>query len=295
MKKNKRIFFLSADFGAPSLDKLRKDFNDRFINVGIAEQNLVNVAAGLALEDFIVYAFAIAPFLTMRACEQIRQNLSIFSQINPINVNLVGVGAGLSYDLSGPSHQCLEDMGIMRSMPNLIIFSPSDGELVEKFVDFSIETKKPKYFRFDGKSLPLIYDKVKDLKMEKGFHELSKGKKVCFVSTGYMTHTALKTAEIIRGAGVVDVFILQPANEKALSRALRKYKHVVTLEEGFVNNGGLSAIVSEALRIGGSDIKMKIIGIKDKYVFELGERKRLHELNGLDEKSVARTVAKLIN
>ncbi|HQJ94664.1 MAG TPA: hypothetical protein PLT06_07500, partial [Syntrophorhabdaceae bacterium] len=91
MLTDKNVFFLTADFGSPVLDKLRDDFKDRFINVGIAEQNLVNIAAGLATEGFCVYAYAIAPFLTMRAFEQIRNNLSLLSRAHKLNVNLIGV------------------------------------------------------------------------------------------------------------------------------------------------------------------------------------------------------------
>ena len=126
MRDDRNIFFLCADFGSPKLDKLKEDFNDRFINVGIAEQNLINISTGLALEGFTVYAYAIAPFLVMRAYEQIRINLSLHAQLRDVNVNLVGVGAGLSYDVSGPTHHCLEDITIMKVLPNLEVFSPSD-------------------------------------------------------------------------------------------------------------------------------------------------------------------------
>ena len=157
MHDDNSIFFISADFGSPKLDILREKFKDRFINVGIAEQNLINISTGLALEGFTVYAYAIAPFLTMRAYEQIRVNLALHAQLKEININLIGVGAGLSYDVSGPTHHCLEDITIMRTLPNLIVFSPSDWILAQKFVDYSIKVKKPKYLRFDGKPLPQIY------------------------------------------------------------------------------------------------------------------------------------------
>jgi transketolase len=106
MADDDKIFFLSADFGSPALDKLRELYPNRFINVGIAEQNLINVATGLALEGFKVYAYAIAPFVTMRCFEQIRVNLSVLPQVRPVTVNIVGVGAGFSYDMSGPTHHC---------------------------------------------------------------------------------------------------------------------------------------------------------------------------------------------
>jgi len=295
MRKNKRIFFLSADFGSPVLDKLRKDFKDRFINVGIAEQNLINIATGLALENYIVYAYAIAPFLTMRAYEQIRQNLAISSQIKPVNVNLIGVGAGLSYDVSGPSHHCLEDISIMRLLPNFVVFSPSDEKLVEKFVDYSIKKRVPKYLRFDGKPLPVIYGDIKNLNLENGFYELLKGKKVCLVSTGYMTHTAKIAAKKIRGAGVVDVFLLKPLNENLLFKTLKKYEYIITIEEAFLNNGGLDSLISKIFRDKEYTAKLKGLGIDDKYVFDLGSRDRLHKLNHLDEESIIKIIKKWVS
>jgi len=293
MRRNHSIFFLSADLGAPALDRLRKDFRDRFINVGIAEQNLINVATGLALENYVVYAYAIAPFLTMRAYEQIRQNLSISSQIKPLNVNLIGLGAGLSYGLSGPSHHCLEDISIMRLMPNFTVFSPSDWKLAKDFVDYSIKVRMPKYLRFDGESLPLIYDKIDDLILEKGFYELSKGKKVCLVSTGFMTHRALKIAKKLQNVGVIDVFLLKPLDETSLFEALKKYEHIITIEEAFINNGGLDSLISKIFRERQFDVKLKNLGFNDKYVFEVGNRNYLHKLNGLDERSIVKVIKNL--
>ena len=293
MREDHSIFFLSADLGAPALDKLRQDFKDRFINVGIAEQNLINVATGLALENYVVYAYAIAPFITMRAYEQIRQNLSISSQIKPLNVNLIGLGAGLSYGLSGPSHHCLEDISIMRLMPNFMVFSPSDWKLARDFVDYSIKVRMPKYLRFDGESLPLIYDKIDDLILEKGFYELLKGKKVCLVSTGFMTHRALKVAKELQNVGVIDVFLLKPLDETSLFEALKKYEHIITIEEAFINNGGLDSLISKIFRERQFDVKLKNLGFNDKYVFEVGNRNYLHKLNGLDERSIVKVIKNL--
>jgi len=293
MRENDSIFFLSADMGAPALDKLRHDFKDRFINVGIAEQNLINIATGLALENYIVYAYAIAPFITMRAYEQIRQNLSISSQIKPLNVNLIGLGAGLSYDLSGPSHYCLEDISIMRLMPNFTVFSPSDWKLAKDFVDYSIKVKMPKYLRFDGKPLPLIYGKIDNLILEKGFYELLKGKKVCLVSTGFMTHRALKVAKELQNVGVIDVFLLKPVDENSLFETLKKYEYIITIEEAFINSGGLDSLISKIFRDNQLSVKLKNLGFNDKHIFEVGNRDYLHKLNGLDEESIIKVIKNL--
>lgn len=293
MHENESIFFISDDFGAPSLDKVREKFKDRFINVGIAEQNLINIAAGLALEGFTVYAYGIASFITMRAYEQIRTNLSISSQIKPINVNIIGVGAGLSYDVSGPTHHCLEDISIMRLLPNIIVFSPSDWKLAECFINYSINIKSPKYLRFDSKPLNQIYDKINDLNIENGFYELVRGEKVCLVSTGFMTHRALRASkELIQDVGVIDMFILKPVNEELLFDALKKYECVITLEEAFINRGGLDGLLSNLLNKYQSSIRISKLGFNDKYVFDLGDRDHLHKINNLDEESIIRTVNK---
>jgi transketolase len=298
MKENENIFFLSADFGAPMLDRLKEDFPERFINVGVAEQNLINISTGLALEGFTVCSYGIAPFLTMRPYEQIRINLSILSQVREINVNLVGVGAGLSYETSGPTHHCLEDIGIMRTLPNLLLFSPSDWTLTEKFVDYIIQNKTPKYIRLDGKPLPQIYDENQDIKMENGFFELFEGHDVCIVSTGYMTHKAIRIRDLLKQknieVGVVDFFLLKPYNEDLFAQILRKYKAIVTLEEAFINKGGLDSIVSGMLDSQNSDIKLRKMGFKDAYVFDIGTREYLHKLNNLDEESIIKEMLKEI-
>lgn len=299
MRDDKNIFFLSADFGSPKLDKLKRDFKDRFINVGIAEQNLINVATGLALEGFTVYAYAIAPFLTMRAYEQIRINLSLQAQLREINVNLVGVGAGLSYDVSGPTHHCLEDITIMRVLPNLEVFSPSDWVLAQGFVDYSIRVKKPKYIRLDGKPLPQIYNSVKDFKIERGFAELKKGKGLCLVSTGVMTHKALQVADQLSKSGidigVIDVFLIKPLSEALLTKALEKYQAVLTLEEGFINSGGLDNLVLQLISRGNKKMKYQNMGFSQHYVFEIGSREYLHKLNKLDNGNIIKNIKTLLN
>ena len=108
MREDENVYFVTADFGSPVLDHIRADFPNRFVNVGVAEQNLINISSGLALEGYTVFSYAIAPFITMRCFEQLRVNLALLSEVRDINVNLIGVGAGYSYVVSGPTHQCYE-------------------------------------------------------------------------------------------------------------------------------------------------------------------------------------------
>ncbi|MBM4348288.1 MAG: transketolase [Deltaproteobacteria bacterium] len=294
MEEDRSLFFVSADFGSPRLDMLREKYQERFINVGVAEQNLINISTGLALEGFTVYAYAIAPFLTMRAYEQIRVNLSLHAQLKEVNVNLIGVGAGLSYDVSGPTHHCLEDISIMRTLPNITLFSPSDWKLTEKFIDYSIRIKKPKYLRLDGKPLPQIYDSIEDSEFQNGFKELVKGERVCLVSTGYMTHKALRVANLLNEhqirAGVIDLFMLKPLNEELFSESISPYDYVITLEEAFINKGGLDSLVTNILTRRNSKFRIKRMGFEDTYVFDMGSREHLHRLNHLDEESIVKAI-----
>lgn len=297
MHSDASLFFVSADFGSPKLDRLREDFPDRFLNLGIAEQNLVNVSTGLAIEGFAVYAYAISPFLTMRAFEQIRNNLSLLSQLKEVNVNLVGVGAGLSYDVAGPSHHCLEDLSIIRTLPNITVISPSDWVLCSRLVDYTIKIPRPKYLRFDGKPLPNIYDPDGAIDIEKGFCELVKGDGVCIVSTGHMTHTALKAArELTKDMkiGVIDMFMLKPVEKKALFEKLKDYRHVVTIEEAFIRKGGLDTTIAVVLEEGGANIKLTRLGFGDAHVYEIGERAFLHGINGLDAAHISNTLRGLL-
>jgi transketolase len=294
MHEDENLFFVCADFGSPKLDALREKFGDRFINVGIAEQNMINVSTGLALEGYTVYAYAIAPFITMRCYEQIRTNISIYAQLKELNINLVGVGAGLSYDVSGPTHHCLEDISIMRTLPHVEVFSPCDWGTVEKLVDYSIRVKKPKYLRFDSKPVPLIHDNLNDAVLRNGFCEISKGEEVCLISTGFMTHRAMNAANILRKTGikvgVIDAFSLKNLNESLLMDILRSYRCVITLEEAFVGKGGLDSLITGILNRNKLRIDLINLGIDDHHVFDIGSREYLHKINQLDEESIMKKV-----
>ncbi|MDD2850935.1 MAG: transketolase C-terminal domain-containing protein [Desulfuromonadaceae bacterium] len=287
MKDNKKIFFLSADFGSPALDQLRADFPDRFFNVGIAEQNLVSIAAGLGLEGFTVYAYAIAPFISMRAFEQIRISLALMGQTREVNVNMIGVGAGLSYDVTGPTHHCLEDIALMNLLPNISVISPSDATFMKDIVSYTLVNKKPSYIRLDGKALPRIYDQTAKPDFNDGFCQICKGEKICIVATGYMTHVALKTAEVLKNdgisVGVIDIYLVKSPDMDKLKASLNEYSIFVTMEEGFIRKGGLDALITSISSATPSPKPVYPLGFDDQYVFEVGDRKHLHALAGLGE------------
>jgi transketolase len=292
MRENDRIFFLSADMGAPVLDRLRADFRDRFINVGIAEQNLVNVATGLALEGYVVYGYAIAPFL-MRPYEQIRVNLALSSQFRDINVNLLGVGAGVSYDVSGPTHHCFEDLSIMRTLPNMAVCAPSDWVVADRFVDYSLAVNRPKYVRLDGKPQPRIYGEAAKIDFGRGFCELVSGNRLCLVTTGFMTQLAIQILAELGdpSVGLIDLFLLKPFDEDGLANTIRKYRAVATLEEAFIGKGGLDSLVMGLLNGHDISIPMKNFGFRDEYVFKFGSRDFLYGQSGFDRKTLTEWIA----
>ncbi|OHD90000.1 transketolase C-terminal domain-containing protein [Sulfuricurvum sp. RIFCSPLOWO2_12_FULL_43_24] len=278
MAEDELIFFLSADFGSPALDKLRELYPNRFLNVGIAEQNLINVATGLALEGFKVYAYAIAPFITMRCYEQIRVNLAVLSQIRPMCVNIIGVGAGFSYDMSGPTHHCLEDLSIMGTLPNVTVFSPSDYSSAERYVDETLKIGI-RYLRFDAK--PLHNIDAEEINVINGFRVVKEGSGSVILSTGFMTHKAVEYANALKtldeNIGVIDLFLPSNFNYDALEKVLDNYDTLISLEEGIGKAGGLDSKILHFLNSRKLIKSFTPLAMQGAYSFEIGSRDSLHE------------------
>lgn len=293
MVKDPEIFFVSADFGSPVLDKIRADCAERFVNVGIAEQNLINVSAGLALEGFRVFAYAIAPFITMRCFEQTRVNLGLLSEVRPMNVTLVGVGAGYSYVVSGPTHQCYEDITLMRAIPNMHVMSPADQLVAAKLPEKCLQKNGPKYVRLDAQVLPVLYENNAYDVMQ-GFCVQQIGKQICLLATGYMVHTALKVAkkleEVGIQVGVIDLLDLSKFDSEKMRELLSGYQAVVTMEEGFSGRGGLDSMMFDYIAKQNLNIRMLNIGVTGTYRFEIGERQSLHEQVGIGVEAVTQKV-----
>jgi len=284
--KERNIIIVSADMGAPSLDKFRKDLGNQFINVGIAEQNMVTVATGLALNGKRVFIYAIMPFATLRCYEMIKVNLSLMN----IPVTIIGVGAGFSYDDSGPTHHSTEDIAVMRVLPNMTILSPSDSIMAAKFARMSCKMSGPNYVRLDREILPLIYKQ--DTSFSDGLTNLKAGKDVCIISTGNMVHRAIEVSNKLKehsiNAGVIDLYRIRPINEELLLNSIGQSKRIVTLEEHLLT-GGMGSAVAEILIDNGKTTPLKRIGIRDKYYYAYGSRNNIQSLCGLDTDSVTKT------
>ena len=293
---DKNIIVVSADMGAPALDKFRRDFPTQFVNVGIAEQNGILVSAGLVLTGKKVFVYAIAPFITLRCLEQIRVNNAIMN----IPITIVGVGAGFGYEDSGPTHHIIEDIAIMRAMPHITINSISDNIMASAFVDISCSMKTTNYVRLDRLILPQLYDKNADF--SQGLSILKKNKDCYIISTGSMTHIALDVARQLEkegiSIGVIDVYRF-PIQENAFIETIQAAKKLVSLEEHFLPGGSGSA-VCEVLQDNNLLIPIKRIGLSHKkgYCYQYGGRNKGRDIirayYGLDIITIKKTVRQFL-
>jgi transketolase len=289
-REDGRVMLISNDFGAPSLDKFREDLPGQFIHIGIAEQNMVNVATGLALAGKIVYMYSMAPFLPLRCYEQLRVHLGF----KRYNITGVMVGAGYAYDLSGPSHHALEDIAMMNALPGMTILNASDSIMGAAFARMTYEGQGPKYVRFDREVLPSIYQEP-DIDFSSGLSVLKDGGDLYLIATGIMVHQAFRVAEELArysvDAGVVDIYRIKPLNEELLLNAIARTGQVVTIEENFLG-GGIGSIIASLIADRGQSIRLKRLGVPGQYFSQGGGRGVLHRLAGLDTPTITENVLK---
>lgn len=291
-RADRNVMLISNDFGAPSLDKFRTDLPDQFIHIGIAEQNMVNVATGLVLADKIVYMYSIIPFLPLRCFEQVRLHMAFRQN----RITGVGVGAGYSYDLSGPTHHGLEDVAAMNALPGMTIYNASDSVIAAKLARLTYENSGPKYVRFDREIFSPIYDWTRH-NVSDGLVNIAEGQDVTIVSTGAMTHQALQVrdrlAERSISAGVVDLYRVKPLNTDLMMKSIEKTGKIVSIEENFLT-GGIGSILSTLITDSGKDLKLKRFGIPDRYFTRGGGKEELLRLCGLDTDTVTEKILRWI-
>ncbi|MDJ0763087.1 MAG: transketolase C-terminal domain-containing protein [Myxococcota bacterium] len=281
---DKDIYVVSADMGAPALDKFRKDLTNQYIDVGIAEQQAVGVAVGMALEGKKVYAYAIAPFITLRCYEHIRVSMASMN----VPVTLVGVGAGFSYDDSGPTHHMVEDFNTLRALPHMTVHSVTDAPMASALASITRHMTGPDYVRLDRKPLPDIYKPDDDFTA--GLKVLVPSETIAIVATGNMVHTALEASDVLRNkgiqAGVIDVYRL-PIEPAGLLEALSGVACVITLEEHALP-GGFGSAVCEVLADAGRQARIKRMGcdFSEGYCYAYGGRAHLQKLMGIDTEAV---------
>ena len=293
-QKDKDIFFISADFGAPALDSFRKDLPKQFIHSGISEQHMINMATGLALSGKKVYAYAMAPFISLRCFEQIKGTISLMNQ----PVTLISVGVGLAYADSGPTHYVTEDLACLRSLNGMEVLTASDTESVIEIAKLTLNEPASRYVRLDRHHLPPIYKKNCFKMIKKGFCELYSGEVVCILTSGYMLQRAVASRDILAkeniSLGVIDLFCIKPKDCRELISILKKYNGLVTLEEQGLD-GGFGSAVLEVLADRGLQMKVKRLGLNDGFAVVNGDRNHLHKLYGLDTGDIVSAVMELEN
>lgn len=288
-KKDKDVILVTADTGAICHDEFKRRLKDQYINVGIAEQNMIGVAAGLAMCGKKVFTYAIVPFATMRCYEQIRVDLCCMG----LAVTIVGVGAGFDYSTLGPTHHGTEDIAVMLALPGITIYSPSDSIMADALARASYRQRGPKYIRLDRTGRPLIYSSAKEIDIPQGFSVLRRGSDATIIATGRMVHSALEAAQRLSrehiSTGVIDLFRVRPVNEERLLAALSQSSCVVTLQEHF-SAGGIGSVISEMLIRSRSRARFKGIGIPHEFCRRYGTREYLQCINHIDVKSITRDI-----
>ena len=261
---NKDIVVLDADLsGSTKTAIFAKKFPERFFNSGIAEGNMIGVAAGLAAAGKTVFASSFAMFAVGRAFEQIRNSVAYPN----LNVKICASHAGLTVGEDGATHQTVEDISIMRSLPNMVVISPADAVEAVEAVRMAEQYKGPVYIRLGRSDVPIVYDK-ENYKFEfgKGI-TLKEGDDATIIATGIMVHEALEAAKTLEAEGinvrVIDIHTIKPIDKDIIIKAAKETKGIVTAEEHSII-GGLGSAVAEVL-VEENPAKLTRIGVKDKF------------------------------
>ena len=283
-REDRNIILVSADCGAPALDQWRAELPRQFFNCGIAEQGGLSIAAGLALEGKRPYFYAIAPFATLRCLEQIRVNMAIMR----LPIVIVGVGAGLSYEDSGPTHHALEDLAIMRALSGITIWNVTDSVMAGKVAAISHQENRPAYVRLDREAREPIYGE--HAKFEAGFDRLYAGNysvsPVEIVATGNMVYVAIKIAEAYK-MGCIDIYRFPIDGARLKEDMIDPGSTIITMEEHYLP-GGLGSAVAEVLADQGLRLQLHRVGIRDEqpYSYVYGGREKTRDSYGIGVEAV---------
>ena len=298
--KDKDVMIITADADAFGLRQFKENIPDRFINIGVTEQNMINVAAGMSTRRKSVFVYAIIPFVTMRCYEQIKFNLSGMN----LPVNIVGVGTGFSFGFDGPSHHGINDISIMRSVPNMQIFNPCDEMSTIASYNLMKLGRGPSYIRLDKGQFDDVYewdeiftDSEKIPVSKNNFQKFKyltpyENSDILVVSTGYTTHLVKKYIDTFQdeSANVSFIDVYQIKNFPHIN--FKRYEHVVVIEE-HCKTGGLFSIISEQITNNGDNVKVHSISALDAEHLVYGDREYLLELNGITVKNLSKLIKRI--
>ena len=282
-KENKDILVVDADIGKScKTGAFRKELPEQYLNVGIAEQNCAGVAAGLATCGKIPFVVTYAAFGSMRMCEMIRQEIAY----PKLNVKIACSHGGVTPANDGASHQAIEDMGILRSIPNMTVVMPADYNAARKLVREAAGFEGPVYLRFTRDAVPVIYDEDECFEIGKA-KLLREGRDVAILANGDTLCLALRAAEQLAAEGiesrVLDVHTIKPLDHEAVTACIEEIGRIVTVEDHNILNG-LGSAVCELVAEAGKG-KVKRIGIQDAFG-QSAPYQRLLEMNGITVENI---------
>ena len=286
-KQNLKL--LTADLALLSgMDRFEKSYPDKFLNVGIAEQNMIGIAAGLARDGDCVFATTYASFIAVRSLEHVRQHLSHLK----CNIKIVGSAAGVVAAKSGVSHWATEDLAFTRALPNLIVLSPADSLEALKMATYAANKDLPMYIRLSGGlNCPIVYKE--DYEFEPGkLMEIQKGDDIAIIATGLMVSESLKAAQILTEQGiscsVYNMHTIKPIDKNGLENIFVKYKMVVTVEEHNIV-GGMGSAVAEFKATLKKTPRQVFIGFSDSFA-EAGSQRFVWSQMGLTDELIAKKI-----
>jgi transketolase len=283
------VVVITADLSTTSgLDRFREAYPAKFVNVGIAEQNMVGIAAGMAKEGSVVFATTFATFAAMRSYEQVRLNLGYMG----LNVKLVGLASGFAMGMFGNTHYGIEDLALMRAVPGLTVLSPADGTEVTKVVQAAYLHKGPVYIRLTGvMGTPVVYKQDYQYEIGKAI-TLVEGTDVTIIATGTMVHESIVAARALKEKGiaatVVDMHTIKPLDTAVIDRACAGSRLIVTVEEHSIV-GGLGGAVAEYKAGLAKSPRQVFIGIADRFG-KAGDYKYLLGAHGLTADRIAERI-----
>lgn len=287
-KKDKDVVIISPDMGAPTLDLWKEQLPEQTLTVGIAEQNAINLAAGLAFRGKKVFVYMMACWAA-RCFEQIRYSCAMAN--NPITILATSVGLG--YAPAGPAHEPNDDIAYMRSLCGIEVHTPTNNLMVKHYVNLCYHDPKLRYIRLERN-----YDKTLDglYELYKNYTDINSGlgwakfttSKTCIVSCGYLLSRALKVGELTE-CSVIDLWRVKPIDGELLSQLVAKYNTIITLEEQSLSGGFGSAVCEVACDLGWNK-KIVRLGLPDRYIFENGTRDQLLDSVGLSVNDIRKVV-----
>lgn len=291
-KQDPEVVSLVADNGLIIYDDFKRDFPDRYFNFGIAEENMLAAAAGMASCGKIPFTYTISAFMAYRAYEFLRDDICFQNQ----NVKLVGIGSGLTYSTLGPSHHTTEDIGLLRSLPNLHVFSPATRTEVKWMMEEAYRINGPVYIRLSNNAEE-YYKEGTQLSI--GEPAIVKpGQDITIMTTGSIINEVMKTAGYLEIEGidaeVVSVHTLKPMNTKSIAQLLSKTQKLVVVEE-HNTIGGLYSAVAEAMALENIMVPNLAIGLQDTFATGYGQLSDVRRVNGLDSKSIYEKIKVFMN